>query len=68
MTAARTTIYMAGIATGLSLCFTVRACSRRHQREQARRKFQLEVQLLRSDLEVLRSDVARIFQPRETTQ
>ena len=69
MTIARSTIYyMVGIATGLSLCFALRAASRRRQRDQARRNFQHEVQLLRSDLEVLRSDVARIFQPRDTAQ
>ena len=68
MTAARTTIYMFGIATGFSLCFALRVSARRRERDQARRNFQNEVQLLRRDLEVLRSDVARIFQPRETAQ
>jgi hypothetical protein len=68
MTPARSTVYLFGIATGFSLCFALRVASRRRERDQARRKFQQEVQLLRSDLEVLRSDVARIFQPRETAQ
>jgi hypothetical protein len=68
MTTARSTIYIVGIATGLSLCFALRDSARRRERDQARRNFQNEVQLLRRDLEVLRSDVARIFQPRETAQ
>jgi hypothetical protein len=59
---------MVGIATGFSLCFALRAPTRRRERDQARRNFQNDVQLLRSDLEVLRSDVARLFQPRETAQ
>jgi len=68
MTTARSTIYIVGIATGLSLCFALRDSARRRERDQARRNFQNEVQLLRRDLEVLRVDIARIFQPRETAQ
>jgi hypothetical protein len=68
MTAARTTVYILGIATGFSLCLALRRSSRRRERDQARRNFQLEVQLLRRDLEALRSDVARLFQPRDAAQ
>ena len=61
-------LFTLGIVVGVLLALVCVAFSqRRHERDQARRQFQLQTESLRRDLESLRSDVHRMLQPRSTT-
>ena len=59
-------VFIVGVGIGFLLCLVLQVSSRRrHERDQTRRLFQLEIESLRRDLDALRRDANQLLQRRD---